>query len=343
MNVPLLERPDNDVRFSEIVDELTRRGFLGGALGTAGLLALSACGQDDTSPTTESSTRVVDTANGRVTVPAHPSRVVCIDYFTAIFSLELGLTPVGGIDYSWVDTSSMFPAYVPMLKRLADIGQITSTKIEKVAELKPDLILGPTPGSRYDNSKGAMKTLSSLAPVASVDFGQSGDWRSPFEQTAAILNRTEQLKPLVASYQAKLQQVRSAHAATLAKTTVSIVDYAQNGNFAVDLPLSGDGVVLKDLGVRFGKASADNGTNTRELSFERIDALADSDLILFRADAQGKPTSGLDKLVAQPAWKQLPAVRRGHVYPIGWADLCTYRWAEAALADFSGILDEYAA
>jgi iron complex transport system substrate-binding protein len=34
-------------------------------------------------------------------------------------------------------------------------------------------------------------------------------------------------------------------------------------------------------------------------------------------------------------------VKAGHVYPIGWADLCTYRWATAAITDFTAILDTY--
>ena len=93
--------------------------------------------------------------------------------------------------------------------------------------------------------------------------------------------------------------------------------------------------------MRCGRASADNGTNTRELSLERLDALADSDVILYRADATGAPGNGLASVVKLAAWKDLPAVRAGHAYPIGWADLCTYRWAEAAIADFTSILDKY--
>ena len=239
-----------DREFLGIVDELTRRGFLAGGLGAAGLLGLAACGASGDHPDGSSSpvatTRSVHTTAGSFTVPIHPARVVCIDYFTAIFLVELGLPPAGGIDFSWVDDSSMYPAYVPILKRLADIGQITSTNYEKVTALHPDLILGPTPGSRYDNSKGAMRKLTSVAPVASVDFGQSGDWRSPFAQTAELVNRTSRLRPLVAAYDRTVAQARQKYGDLLTDTVVSIVDYSQNGNFAVDLPKSGDGLVLAD-------------------------------------------------------------------------------------------------
>jgi iron complex transport system substrate-binding protein len=283
----------------------------------------------------------VTTVDGTFTVPAHPQHVVCIDYFTAIFLVELGLTPAGGIDYSWVDPSSMYEPYIPILTKIPNIGQITSTKFEKVVALQPDLILGPTPGSRYDNSKGAMSTLKAVAPVASVDFGQTGDWRSPLEQTAQLVNRVDRLQPLIASYQAAVAKARSDYADVLSSTVVSVVDYSQDGTFSLDLPKSTDGVVLADLGVRFGAASADNGTNSRELSFERLGDIADSDIILFRADAHGDPTNGLQDVVKLQGWKDLPAVKAGHVYPIGWADLCTYSWAEAAIADVTSILDTY--
>ncbi|MFT4081228.1 MAG: ABC transporter substrate-binding protein [Nocardioides sp.] len=338
--------PDVDDEFARIVDELTRRGLLAGGAGGAALWAVAGCaGHDPRSATASSGAtdteRTVTTTAGTFTVPRNPEHVVCIDYFTAIFLVELGLTPIGGIDYSWVNAASMYAGYVPALKKLANIGQISSTNFEKVAALDPDLILGPTPGSRYDNSKGAMSKLSSVAPVASVDFGQTGDWRGPLRQTAELVGRMAELKPLIASYRASIAAAKQTYADLLASTVVSVVDYSQSGSFALDLPASTDGVVLADLGVRFGKASAANGTSTRELSLERIGDLADSDIILFRADAKGAPTNGLDDVVGLSAWKELPAVKAGHTYPIGWADVCTYRWAEQAVTDLTSIFDDY--
>ena len=59
-------------------------------------------------------------------------------------------------------------ASLSRLKRIPNIGDITRTDYEAVTKLHPDLILGPTPGSRYDNSKGAMRTLSAVAPAATA-------------------------------------------------------------------------------------------------------------------------------------------------------------------------------
>ncbi|MFK0003571.1 ABC transporter substrate-binding protein [Paenarthrobacter sp. NPDC090522] len=318
----------------------TRRNLLTAGIGAAALLALTACAENTTAnpaPTTHN----IQTTAGSFTVPINPSHIVCVDYFTAIFVIELGLEPAGGIDYSWVDASTMYPDYLNQLKNLPNIGEITSTNFEKVANLHADLILGPTPGSRYDNSKGALSTLTAVAPVASVDFGQSGDWRGPFEQTAALVNRKDKLQTLIDSYTATANRAKADYQDLLSTTVVSVVDYSQTGNFALDLPKSAGGVVLGDLGVRFGTASIDDGTNTRELSLERLEELSDSDIILYRAGADGQPGNGLTDVVTLEGWKNLPAVRAGHAYPIGWADLCTYRWAESAIADFTAVLDKY--
>ena len=117
-----LETPlDVERRFAEIVDQLTRRGLLTG-IGGAGVLAgLAACGNDGPNASS-GSTRKVTTSNGTFTVPTHPDQVVCIDYFTGIFLVELGLAPAGGIDYSWVDAGSMYAPYVSRLNFPPSLG-----------------------------------------------------------------------------------------------------------------------------------------------------------------------------------------------------------------------------
>lgn len=326
---------DLRTRTPVVVDDLTRRTLVG-ALGIAGALLLAGCATRHDA--TAGGTRTVRTPQGVYTVPADPKRVVCIDYYSGIFLTELGLAPVGGIDYSWVDASTMYEPYVPKLKAIPDIGEITATNTEKVAAKDPDLILGPTPGSLYDNSPGAMARLATIAATATIDFGKTGDWRTPYRQAADEVNRTEEHDRLEKAYLDAVAAVRATRSDVIASTTIASLNYAQDGNFSIDLAPSSAGVLYSDLGLTFTAQARGTGSNGVELSTERIDALADATLIVYRADASGTPQNGLADVLALPAWKELPAVKAGNVFPITWIDLCGYRWAQSALGQLDGLL-----
>lgn len=326
---PILEAQTVDEQWLEIVDSLTRRGFIWSGAGAAALAVLAACGSDGASTASSNP----GTGAAASSVPTTPQRIVSIDYFTAIFLVELGVTPAGAIDFSWVDDSSMYPPYVPVLKTIPSIGEITATNLESVVQLTPDLVIGPTPGSRYDNSPGALDALHARFPTVSVDFGTSGDWRPPFAATADAVGRRAQLDELIAGYQASLASVKAAHADTLAATTWALLSYAEDGSVSIDMPDSTAGVVLTDLGVRWTSAVAGKTGGYQDLSLEQIDQLADADAILFRADGTGAPLNGLADVFAYAGWNNLPAAKAGRVLPITWSDLCTYRWAQLALDD----------
>lgn len=318
--------------------DLTRRTLFGGATAAAALLALAACTPSDTA-TGDATSRAVDIAGKRYDLPTDPKRVVSIDYFSGVFLTELGLPPVGGIDYSWVDDASMYPAYVSTLKHIGGIGKITATNIEKAAALKPDLVIGPTPGSQYDNSPGALKKLGSIAPAVAIDFGTTGDWRAPYAETAKAVNRTAKLQSLRSAYLSKITAAKQSHGSVIERTTIASLNYAQDGNFTLDLAPSSAGVVYSDLGLTFTSAARGTTSNGVSYSFEDLSKIADADVIFYRANADGSPGTGLPDVVALQAWKDLPAVKAGHAYPITWIDLCTYRWAELAVTDILHDLD----
>ncbi len=318
-----------------VLDDLTRRTLIG-AVGIGAAFFLAGCTPDRAG--SGAATRKVRTPQGTYTVPQDPKRVVCIDYYSGIFLTELGMKPVGGIDYSWVDPSSMFEGYIEPLKAIRSIGEITATNTEKVATLEPDLILGPTPGSLYDNSPGAMKKLAQIAATATIDFGKTGDWREPYRQAADEVNRLAEHDRLRSEYEEAVAGVKKRRADAIAATTIASLNYAQDGNVSVDLAPSSAGVVYEDLGLRFTAPARGTGSNGVSISTERLDELADATVIVYRADTSGKPQSGLDQVLALPSFKALPAVRAGNVFPITWIDLCGYRWAGQAVTELDALL-----
>jgi iron complex transport system substrate-binding protein len=91
-------------------------------------------------------------------------------------------------------------------------------------------------------------------------------------------------------------------------------------------PDSSAGQVLRSAGLRFSKAGAGKTGNYKELSFEKLDLIADADAIAVYADRLGEPR--LKELTSQPTWKRLPAVRAGHVYAFN--QLFPYSYGDAS-------------
>lgn len=316
-------------------DGLSRRTLLG-AVGVAGALLLAGCAPADEKGA--KGMRTVTTPQGEYRVPVDPQRVVCIDYYSGIFLTELGLKPVGGIDYSWVDASSMYEPYIRPLTAIHSIGEITATNTEKVAALRPDLVLGPTPGSLYDNSPGAMKKLAQISATATIDFGTTGDWRPPYQQAADEVNRRAEHDTRKAAYLAAVDEVRRTRADVIATTRIASLNYAQDGNVSVDLAPSSAGVVYGDLGLAFPTSARGTDSNGVSLSTERLSDLADATMIVYRADASGTAQNGLADVLALPSFAELPAVKAGNVFPITWIDLCGYRWAGQAVTELNTLL-----
>ena len=111
------------------------------------------------SPTTGATraTRTVETDNGRITIPTNPQRIATVNFIAAWAAIDLGLTVLSTSNYG----DNLPGEYASVWPQLADAGPSNEVSIEKVAALRPDLILGVnTPGynAPYDR-------LSPLAPT----------------------------------------------------------------------------------------------------------------------------------------------------------------------------------
>ncbi|MBD8514551.1 iron-siderophore ABC transporter substrate-binding protein [Photobacterium sp. CAU 1568] len=98
----------------------------------------------------------VTDSRGEHTLTEQPQRVVVLNWDLAEQVLELDVTPVGMPNISGYQEWVVQPA-VPA--GVADIGTRTEPNLEKIAELKPDLILAASP------QKDLIPRLEALAPV----------------------------------------------------------------------------------------------------------------------------------------------------------------------------------
>jgi iron complex transport system substrate-binding protein len=314
---------DTDRAFVEIVDELTRRGLLGG-LGAAGALALVGCGSSPDPAPPAARSRTVQTVFGDVEIPLKPTRIVAANFPEACALLDLGVTPIGRPSYM-----PALPAYDSALAGVPTVDDPSGMpRVEKIAALGPDLIVTADwadPSQRqtpYDE-------LSAIAPTAVFAWEQAaGNWRDQAADTAAAIGKTAELNALTARYADRAAELSDRYAGLFADTRWDLVDCFKTG-WDLYGQASSHGGVLTEAGVRLA-AAASQSDGYREYSFERLGMLAETDVIVTT-------TVSMRYFEKQDAFAQLPAVQAGHVYPTDLFFPASYGIALALLDDLDAV------
>ena len=278
---------------------LTRRTALAAALAAAGTGWLAGC-----SATAERSgaagagtTRAIETARGTVEIPTNPTRVVCTDFYSTYALLDVGFTPAGTAEAT---VGGVLPAQQEVYDRLPKVGVTTEINYEAVAALRPDLILGTqVPGLAED----LYDKLSAIAVTALFAASSPGDWKQRAIRAADAVGRRAQGEDLAKAYQDRISAMKETYAAPLAGLTWALFRATPAGTAFVDGPTSWSGVILADLGAKL-TAAAPTDKPTVELAAERYDTLADSDVVLYLANAQGKADPNTQKVIETPYFQR---------------------------------------
>jgi iron complex transport system substrate-binding protein len=336
MTPELLTRPTPDVdrTFAEIVAGLTRRGLIGGALGLGAAAGLAACGSsesggaapsDGSSPTT----RTVASANGPIEVPVHPQRVVCVDSFSMASMFDLGQDPVGIYDAGEQYVEPQFLTKWKAIPKISGGSAAGQIDVEKVAALKPDLIIG------IDAMKPPYDELKAIAPTVILSFSTATHpWKQLAQATAETVNLPNALSGLQQKYAARAAQIKQTYADVLAKSRWDILQGGfDQGQFWLYGPKSDTGNILSDAGIRFASGSSSVPVE-KGLSYEEIGTLHDADAILYYTTNDGKPANLGPQLFSQALWKQLPAAGSGHLYG-------TIYYLPTCYSDALGLLDDF--
>jgi iron complex transport system substrate-binding protein len=312
---------------------LSRRGFLAGVGGVGALGVLAACAGGGDGAGTDGPTRQIQAANGTVTIPANPQRVACVDFYTTYALLDVGVTPIATAQAT---VGGVFAPYQQAYDAIPKLGQPTSINVEALAAAAPDLILGTKVPTMQP---GLEERLGQIAPYALFDAGsEPGTWKQRALATADAVNRLPQAQQVAAQYDQHAARIRSQFAATLGRTTWGLVRGSSGGAFFADYPTSWSGVVLADAGMRFGQATAGKRGAGVRLSYEQASQLADCDVLLYLADAQGQVEASTKTLLAQPVFAALPAVAAGRAFPLPNYYATHYRQGDAVLTTLEGLL-----
>lgn len=182
-------------------------------------LGVTACGKSDSSSSagSDGGGATVATKFGKVKTPAKPKRVVALGWGDAETALALGVQPVGQSDWLAFGGDGTGPWAKGLYKKSPKKIGTLEPEYEKIAALKPDLILD----TKSSGSQERYDTLKKIAPTVGVPKG--GDqykvsWEKQTRMVAQALGREDKGKSLIAKTERAFDRAREEHPEFKGKT-----------------------------------------------------------------------------------------------------------------------------
>ncbi|NLU68948.1 iron-siderophore ABC transporter substrate-binding protein [Streptomyces sp. HNM0574] len=284
------------------------------ALALSAALGLSACGTGGggESKNAEKRTHPVKTAKGTVSVPDAPERVVVLDTGELDSAITLGVKPVGATK---ADVGKALPGYLPKdkVEGIENVGTIGQPNLEKIASLKPDLIL--TSALRDEANYEELKAIAPTVMTEATGY----PWKQNFRVHADALGKKAEGEKVVADYEKHAAEVTEALGGRkkAKELKTNVIRFTEGSDTRIYGDKSYIGTVLKDVGLGrppiVKKAKEADGLYVG-VSPERIDE-ADAD-VLFHSSYGDPDKSGYSKAVKSDLWKDVRAVRDGKAFAV---------------------------
>ncbi|MGX4667818.1 iron-hydroxamate ABC transporter substrate-binding protein [Cerasibacillus sp. JNUCC 74] len=267
------------------------------------ILLLSACNtneeknKDVESSKTEKDTITYESENDPIKVPAHPKRVVVLSQFTGDL-LKLGVNVVG-VD-SWAKDN-------PRFKELKDVETVSEDNLEKIIELKPDLIIGLSTTKNLDK-------LKEIAPTVTYTYGKV-DYLTQHIEIGKLVNKEKEAREWVENFKKETAEVGKQIKDKIGKdATVSVIEkfdkqwYVFGNNWG-----RGTEILYQAMGLKMPESVKKHALKDGyyALSEEVIPKFA-GDYLIISDQSGAKDTSYLKSDIFQ----SIPAVKKGNVFVI---------------------------
>ncbi|PTH56367.1 ABC transporter substrate-binding protein [Staphylococcus agnetis] len=267
------------------------------------ILLLAACGQnkEEKSAQSDVKTLALKTAEGKqnVKIPQTPKRIVV-----------LAPTYAGGLKYldaNIVGVSNQVDQSPILKKHFRDTDKVGNDDVEKVASLKPDLIV------TYDTDKNTKK-LEKIAPTLAINYGKY-NYLEQQELLGQIMNKEKEVAEWKDNWVKQTKQDGTEIKKAIGKdATVSIIEdfekkiYAYGKNWG-----RGSEVIYQAFGLKMPteleKATQKEGW--KEISKEEIETYAGDYIIKAKAPKAAQP-----EFTHTAMWSNLKAVKAKHVFDV---------------------------
>jgi iron complex transport system substrate-binding protein len=291
--------------------------FLFALLAVFSIVVLAACGDTESEESATSAANAEETesysvehAMGTAEIEGTPERVVILTNEGTEALLALGVKPIGAV-MSW-DQDPWYEHIAADMEGVEVVGDEMEVNIEKIAALKPDLIIG-----NKVRQEALYEQLDTIAPTVFAE-DLAGDWKINFELYAKALNLEDKGQEVLADYEAKVEEVNTTLGDQVDQE-VSVVRFTTRDT-RIYYTDSFSGVILEEIGFERAAEQAklftpDNkmGNFAIQVDKELIPEM-DADKIFYFTYADAAAIE--EEWTSDPLWKNLPAVQEGNVHQV---------------------------
>ncbi|MEO3743439.1 iron-siderophore ABC transporter substrate-binding protein [Plantactinospora sp. B5E13] len=242
----------------------------------------------------------VDHKYGSTEITRQPTRVVTLGLSDQDPVLALGTVPVGAVDWflerpygKWPWAQQLWGGTPPEI-----VGERDDYNLEKIAALRPDLIIGLYSGM----TEQQYQQLSRIAPTVAQPKGHAdyaAPWQELTRQAGRALGRADRAEQLIADVDARFARARQEHP-ELAGKTVAVVEPYEPGKYAVFAPSDPKVVFMTQLGLTVPQTivQAAGDEYAAEIGSERLDLVDVDRLFFLTSDASAEPRVRADRVYA---------------------------------------------
>ncbi len=285
--------------------------------------------QISSSNSNTSECRVVKHDLGTTCVPLNPQRIIALDETMMEILLALDLQPVAAPEPTL--TGSRRQKFTNKAEEIETLGKVAQPNLEKIVQLKPDLIVGFSFGVEQN-----YKSLSNIAPTVGIDYVQAG-WKDALVRVGEITGKSKQLQQLLDKYQQRVQALRTKLRDKNNLKTVTVSRFYAPGETPefrnkFSFPVS----ILSELGLSIPEKQSQINTTSDypyvSVSLERID-LFDADILFVALDS--KAEENFQKYQKSSLWQKLNVVQNNQVYTVD-----SSYWIFGNILSANAILDD---
>jgi len=271
------------------------------------ILLLSACGNSEDKTQTNEEKITVEHAMGKTEVPANPKKIVVLTNEGTEALLAMGVQPIGAVQ-SWTG-DPWYDHIKDDMDGVEVVGTESEINLEKIASLKPDLIIG--------NKMRQEDFYNQLNAIAPTVFSETlrGNWQLNFELYAKAINKEEKGKEILNDFSKRIEEIRNQVGDKI-NYEVSVVRFLA-GDVRIYHKDSFSGFILEKIG--FKRPESQNVDDFAEMNVtkERIPAM-DGDIMFYFTYEQGdgKATKVEEEWINDPLFKQLNVAKNDRVYKV---------------------------